>query len=81
VLDVIHRPPSEPGWGWKFVCRAPPLEGGGRTYHASVAAAEHAARQHFSLVAGHPVELEEVRRRLCHVRAELQLSTPTIVLS
>jgi hypothetical protein len=71
VLEVIHRPAADDGWGWEFSCMAAPrVEGGGRTYRASVAAAEHAARLHLSAAAGGPVELEQARRDLRHLRLE-----------
>jgi len=69
VLEVIHRPASS--WGWEFSCgTARSVEGGARTYRASVAAAEHSARLYLSHGADHPVELQEARRELSHVRAE-----------
>ena len=79
MLEVIHRPAAEDGWGWEFSCiSAPRVEGGGRTYRASVAAAEHAARLHLSATAGGPLALEQVRRDLRHLRLEPRLQSGVV---
>jgi len=71
MLEVIHREATaEDGGGWVFDCPAAmTIQGGGRTYRASVATAEHAVRHHLSHLAGYPVAPEDAAELLRHLRA------------
>ena len=70
MYEVIHRRAFDGhGAGWVFNCPAAPgIDGGARTYDASVDAAKHAARHYLSRVAGRPVALGEAGRHLRHRR-------------
>lgn len=63
MINVTHFSNDD---GWEFESDKAGLAGGGRTLSASVAAAERAARVHFSAVRGAPVPLDRARRELRH---------------
>jgi hypothetical protein len=70
MLDVIHRESCDSIGGWIFDCpTARGIHGGARTFGASVEAAEHAARQHLSIEAGYPIDLNDAALQLRHLRA------------